>query len=344
MINVQDYARIMGMPLWAVLGIAKAGDVSCGPLTCDQIERVNAEIEWAESVFESVLNKYDKSLVYKPRVVQSDTPYVWLPSDMLLGELATISVEAGVAGEAVTLEVTFELPEDEFDPACDQILDIKVAWPINSGVATRMQPKWKSGPTLTDALNGYYTLVTDMMALQEVNCSNGSVNTPPTLDLVVTILKPTLPRLTYYSNGCPAPDVVCDKCGGKASCEGCYVDKGQGMWTASFNNVSALCACRGRMSYYEFDAVVKPVETTVSLMDAIISLANTRGTINECADCTSAATERVKRDLGIVPTADLRQVAIYAFTNPLGIYAPGALSAWRTIERLVAGVGGSGVM
>lgn len=344
MINVQDYARIMGMPLWAVLGIAKSGDVSCGPLTCDQIERVNAEIEWAESLFEETLNKYDKSLVYKPRVMQSDSPYLWLPPDMLLGSLESVSTQAAISGEAITSEVIFQLTGEQLNPSCDKILDVRVVWPIDSSVVTRMQPKWKSGPTLSDAENGYYSLVTDMIAIQEVDCETGAVSTPSSVDVVVTILRPSLPRMTYYSGGCPSPETVCDKCGGMASCEGCYIDNGQRMWLASFANSAAPCACRGRFAYYEFDTVAIPVELTVSVMDAIVSLANTRGAINECADCTSAATERVKRDLGIIPTIDLRQVTLYAFSNPFGIYAAGALSAWRVLERLVAGVGGAGVM
>lgn len=345
MITIQDYARLMGMPLWAALGIAKPGDTSCGPLDCDQIEKISAEIEWAESVFEEMLAKYDKSLIYRPKVVQSDTPYIWLPKDMRLGDLATAEATADVTtGEGETFStLTFQLAAEDFDPDCDEILAVDARWPENSDVATRMQPRWKSGPTATE-VPGEYTLTTDTMAIQEVACADGTTDTPETIDLVVTILRPSEPRLTYYSGGCPDPVATCAKCGGKSSIDGCYIDKGSGMWGASFDAQAALCACKGRVSYYEFDAVVKPVDTTVSVMDAIVSLANTRGTVNECADCTQAATDRVKRDLGILPSVDLRTVTLYAFSNPFGIYAPGALSAWRTIERLVAGVGGAGVM
>jgi hypothetical protein len=331
--------------LWAVLGIAKSGDVSCGPLTCDQIERVSAEIEWAESMFEDTLNKYDKSLVYKPRVVQADSPYLWLPSDMLLGSLSSYTLTADVdtqVGDTFST-LTFAFGVGDFDSACDRVLGVVAVWPDNTDVATRMQPKWKTGPTAT-IVDGEFTLTTDTMAIQEVSCGDGTAATPTSVSLVVTVLKPSLPRMTYYTGGCPDPDTVCDKCGGKASCEGCYVDGGQRVWRASFVGAGALCACRGRFAYYEFDTVASPIDLTVSVMDAIISLANTRGTINECADCTSAATERVKRDLGIIPTIDLRQVTLYAFSNPFGIYAAGALSAWRVLERLVAGVGGAGVM
>lgn len=345
MINVQDYARIMGMPLWAVLGIAKADDVSCGPLTCDQIERVSAEIEWAESLFEETLNKYDKSLVYKPRVVQADSPYLWLPPDMLLGALSSYTLTADVSTEIgdTFSTLTFAFEAGDYDPDCDRILGVVASWPDNTDVATRMQPKWKTGPTAT-LVDGEFTLTTDTIAIQEVACDDGTAATPTSVDLVVTVLKPSAPRMTYYSGGCPAPETVCANCGGKASCEGCYIDNGQRVWLASFVNSASVCACRGRFAYYEFDTVAVPIDMTVSVMDAIISLANTRGTINECADCTSAATERVKRDIGIISTADLRQVSLYAFSNPLGIYAAGALSAWRVLERLVAGVGGAGVM
>ena len=336
-ISLDDYSELMGSPVTAIAGITVEGDTSCGPLSCGQRSRLISDLEWAESMIESELGRYGISLYYKGAQILTDQPYAIKETSDMVGVLRTVEtvVVTSITNGIVTLD--FLLDTDDFDEACDTILSYAVKTPVEGGFATR----W-----ITQDRDGLLVSLTAKDAnVSVVDCDTGEVSYAESVTIITTILKPTGPRMTRSSSGCSVDDESeCGRCGGECYVDGCYRQSGASTLLMDFS--AQPCVCGGRLSYYTADIVKAPVERKRHILDAIVSLANSRGTLNDCGDCSSALRERVARDNGVLSTTtkDMRETVPYLFVNPFGVFTPGAVTAWRTVERLTAGRGGAGVL
>lgn len=335
-LTLDDYAELMGMPTWAISGVAMEGDLSCGPLSCAQRIKIISDLLWAESAIEGELVRFGMSLHYKPSTILTDQPYAIKNDDDLIGVLSTIEVDVSPSVVDDTFELAIELSADDFDVDCDTVLSYEIKRPAPGGFAVRWLSTEREGLSVT--------LSAKTLDIADVSCDNGEVDLPDSVTVVITILRATGPRMTRSSNGCSVnDDAECGRCGGDCYVEGCY-QKG-GATTLLMDFSAYPCACRGRLAYYTADLVRQPVALERYVLDAIVSLANSRGTLNDCGDCSTAARDRVAREYGVLSTSskDLRETAPYLFVNPFGVFTPGAVSAWRAVERITAGHGGAGM-
>lgn len=342
-VTIQDFALEMGMNPFHLVGIPVEADTSCGTLTCAQINKMVSDISWAESTIDSALKKYGLSLYYQQKTITSDAPYLWKSGEQVSGKLVTVSKTASVTTDldGLIATVTIELSEEDFDFECDRVVQVLVKDSLSDEYPKRLQPKWLelNQPVIADGIT--LSLETNAYAVTKCACDGSGCNTLDDLDVNVVILKPSAPRMGSYASGCDDVETTCANCGGYSTIEGCIVKQSDRMITAEFDN--PCCGCGGARKIYEFDVVIPPVEYNSQLWNAIISLANTRKALLGCEFCSAESQERIRLDVGIVTgEVDLRVKSPYLFSNPFGIFAPGALSAWRVVSDKIAGVGGAG--
>lgn len=350
MITLLDYAHLMFMPVSAVQGIITPDDQSCGALSCSQIERTLTNLEWAESMIEAELNRYGCSLKPKQTTLLTDAPYV-IPDGNILGKLETYSLTGTIVygadnnPDSVTIDLS---GEGVFDPDCDKVLVVEIENLRPIGYAPKLQPKWVQ-TVFTPDEDELLTLTATSGQLALVTC-DGQISVPEGEEPIemtfrIVILKPSPPRLTYIAGGCGCdPDESeCSICGGHSAVNGCYEKRGA-TYVMRFDGIP--CNCGGKYPNYEADLVKPAVEMTMAMANAIVSLANTRGVLDDCLACSDQSKERLKADLGIVSDGtDVRGgTSVYVLMNPFGINAPGALTAWKSVERVVSGVGGAGLL
>lgn len=350
MITTVDYARLMFMSVSSVEGIVTPDDLSCGALSCPQIERTLTNLEWAESMIEGELNRYGLSLSPQQKTVITDAPYV-IPDGKLLGKLVTYELTGlityGVGGAADSVEIDLS-EEGVFDPECDKVLTVEIADLRPVGFAPKLQPKWVQTKFTPDE-DELLTLTALQQQLAFVTCDGQIAGTedeePIEMTFRVVILKPSSPRLTYLPDGCGCdPDESeCSVCGGHSAVNGCYERRGT---TYNMRFDSLPCECGGKYPYYEADLVQPAVPMDQAMAGAIVALANTRAILDDCLACSDQARERIKADQGILSDGtDVRGGTVtYLMPNPFGILAPGAYAAWKTVERVVSGIGGAGLL
>lgn len=342
-VTIQDFALEMGMNPNHLIGLPVTGDTSCGDLTCAQINKMVSDIAWAESMIDSALRKYGLSLYYRQETLSGDAPYLWKKGAMVPGKLVTLrkssTIVTNLAGDVATVQIG--LSEEEFDVICDKVVAVEFHETCSGACPNKLQPKWRelNAPEEGDGL--YLTLETDAYALTECACDGSGCEVIEHATFDVVILKPSAPRMGSYSNGCDVVETTCAECGGYSTTEGCIVKESDRMVTASFD--VSCCGCGGSKKIYEFDVVIPPVEYNSQLWNAIISLANTRKALLGCEFCSPESQERIRLDVGIITgEIDMRAKSPYLFSNPFGIFAPGALSAWRVVADKISGLGGAG--
>lgn len=343
-VTIQDFALEMGMNPNNMIGILDSSDTSCGVLTCAQINKMVADLAWAEATIDSALQKHGLSLYYRQKTITSDAPYLWKSGAMETGKLETLTKTATVVVDPDTdiATVTILLSDEEFDPACDRVVQVIFKETCGQDCPKKLQPRWTelSQPVAADV--GFeLELNTDAYAITECACDGSGCEALDEISVDVVILKPSAPRMGGYTSGCDAVETTCANCGGYSTIYGCIIKQTDRMITALFD--SACCGCGGGRKIYEFDVVIPPLEYNSQIWNAIISLANTRKALLGCEFCSPESQERIRVDVGIVTgEVDLRVKSPYLFTNPFGIFAPGALSAWRVVADKISGLGGAG--
>ena len=341
-VTIQDFALEMGMNPNHIVGLPVTGDTSCGDLTCAQINKMVADIAWAESTIDSALRKHGLSLYYRQETLSSDAPYLWKKGLMVPGKLVTLvkTASVGVVGEIATISIG--ITDEEFDPDCDSVVQVIFNETCAGLCPKKLQPKWRElNQPVQEEVGFSITLDTDSYAITECACDGTGCVELDEINVSVVILKPAPPRMGSYSNGCDVVTTTCAECGGYSTVEGCIVKESDRMVRASFD--VACCGCTGSKKIYEFDVVIPPVEYNSQLWNAIISLANTRKALLGCEFCSPESQERIRLDVGIITgEIDMRAKSPYLFTNPFGIFAPGALSAWRVVADKISGLGGAG--
>lgn len=335
-LTLDDYSELMGMAAWAIAGIPVVGDLSCGPLSCAQRDKIITDLGWAESAIESELGRYGLSLYPKQASILTNQPYVITETGDMLGTLVTVESTIAPDINEPNISLEFTLSSDDYDPDCDTILSHE----IKQTPSGRFAVRWLSAV----ASDYDMTLSAKSINIADVDCDTGETSYPDSVVVVTTILRAGGPRMTRSSSGCGvADDAACGRCGGLAITEGCYRESGENTLLLDFS--ATPCVCVGRFAYYSVDIVKPNVKRDRFILDAIVALANSRGTLNDCGDCSSAARDRVAREYGVLTTSskDMRESAPYLFVNPFGVFTPGAVSAWRAVERITAGRGGAGV-
>ncbi len=343
-VTIQDFALEMGMNPYHMIGLPVTGDTSCGDLTCAQINKMVADIAWAESMIDSALRKYGLSLYYRQETLSGDAPYIWKKGAMVPGKLVTLVKTATVTTdlEGLIATITIELSSDDFDPACDRVVQVLVKDSLSDTYPKRLQPKWlELNQPVSEGDTLILSLETNAYAVTQCACDGSGCEAVGYISVSVVIQKPSAPRMGSYSNGCDDSETTCAECGGYSTVEGCIVKQSDRMVTASFD--VSCCGCGGSKKIYEFDVVIPPVEYNSQLWNAIISLANTRKALLGCEFCSPESQERIRLDVGIITgEIDMRAKSPYLFSNPFGIFAPGALSAWRVVSDKISGLGGAG--
>lgn len=314
----ERYAIIMHMNPCVFMGVTTESD--CSGMTCQDRRMMDSDIRMAKQKIDNALSAYDLSLEDRETIVTTQYPYWIVDQSVDLREFKTQLVE--------NVEVTYSGSE------CNKMATVD--FNVGLGPCEVFESAELVAPTglcgvypcdWTPASDGQLSVSTPAYNLALLN-DDGQVSYPTEVTLRVKTSVPST-VVAIYENPChcAAAKAVCSQCNDEVETSVC--------WKISADGVMRMrlpkCTCnRGLFMGYRFKVIQRGVSDE-ALDDAIVSIANSRQTIQKCAQCNYEAQGRLRRDLGIAEPDSKQSVQPWNYNNPFGIQTAGALMAWQTI-------------
>lgn len=326
---------IMRLDPCVVLGVGMSG--SCSAMSYLDRIALKADIEFATAKIADALANYGLTLFNQSKKINFGGAY-WIfdqPTQMVemcetLMPAVSIDYSSNPVGcdTVATVSIQAEIDTLETFAFADAIYDDPTF--AGNGVAWKVEHFSTSGIKLST--KAYNLSVIDR---------DGVVHYPEEIGMLITTYRPTRVYSRHLSKcGCIAQS-PCDVLTKETLVERCVIVRpdGDGITVMS----PSQCSCNiGKPLGYVMKVTQDGVMDT-SIAEAIVSLANSRATLNTCSACSPDAQSRLRRDLGITDKGeDMKARTPWAFSNPLGVMTPGGVAAWSTITLKfgVAGVAG----